>query len=26
VGTIFAVVAINPLLNIITLFVYNSGY
>lgn len=26
VGTIFAVVALNPLLNIITLFVYNSGY
>jgi len=26
VGTIFAVVAINPLLKIITVFVYNSGY
>lgn len=26
IGTIFAVVAVNPLLNVITLFVYNSGY
>lgn len=26
VGTIFAVVAVNPLLKVITLFVYNSGY
>ncbi|HQS66576.1 MAG TPA: NADH-quinone oxidoreductase subunit NuoN [Sulfuricurvum sp.] len=26
IGTIFAVVAVNPLLKIITLFVYNSGY
>lgn len=26
IGTIFAVVAVNPLLKVITLFVYNSGY
>ena len=26
VGTIFAVFAVNPLLKVITLFVYNSGY
>ncbi|MBN2870566.1 MAG: NADH-quinone oxidoreductase subunit NuoN [Campylobacterales bacterium] len=26
VGTIFAVLAVNPLLEVITLFVYNSGY
>jgi NADH-quinone oxidoreductase subunit N len=26
VGTIFAVIAINPLLEFITAFVYNSGY
>jgi NADH-quinone oxidoreductase subunit N len=26
IGTIFAVFAVNPLLKVITLFVYNSGY
>ncbi|MDP3302192.1 MAG: NADH-quinone oxidoreductase subunit NuoN [Sulfuricurvum sp.] len=26
IGTIFAVLAVNPLLKVITLFVYNSGY
>jgi NADH-quinone oxidoreductase subunit N len=26
IGTIFAVIAVNPLLKVITLFVYNSGY
>lgn len=26
IGTIFAVIAVNPLLEVITLFVYNSGY
>jgi NADH-quinone oxidoreductase subunit N len=26
IGTIFGVLAVNPLLKVITLFVYNSGY
>jgi NADH-quinone oxidoreductase subunit N len=26
IGTIFAALAVNPLLEVMTLFVYNSGY